>query len=566
MSAGTGGYLREALAACRTAFLWVLIAGIAVNALMLVSPIYMMQIFDRVLSSGRTETLIYLTMIAAFALLVLGILDAMRQQVLVRIGGWLDRTLGPKLIDSSVRGTVTGLAPSAQPLQDLAQVRGFIGGNGILALIDAPWTPIFIAVIWLMHPWLGMLAAAAAVFLFTLALINELATRGPLKRASEAQVEAQNEVVSALRNAELLQALGMLPALLARWRHSQGRSIDGQRAAGDRAATIIGTSKFTRLFVQVAILGLGAHLVLRAELTPGSMIAASILLGRCLAPVEQAIGAWKGFVTARTAQARLARLVAAVPAEPPRMELPPPEGRLQADGVVYTPGPGAPPILKRVSFYLAPGHSLGLIGPSGGGKSTLCRLLVGAALPTAGHVRLDGTEIHSWDRAQFGRHVGYLPQAVELFRATVRENIARLAEGDPDRVVAAARAAGADELIRRLPDGYETLIGDGQVRLSGGQRQRIGLARALYDDPRLLILDEPNANLDLEGEEALVTALAAAKARGATVVLVTHRPSLLSTIDTVMMLRDGAVELHGPRDEVLKKVTGPRLARPAQAG
>ena len=550
--------LKRAFREARRGFIAIAVFSFFINMLMLVSPIYMMQVFDRVLSSGRTETLLYLTIIAGFALAVLGALEALRGRVLIGISTWLDRQLSGTLIASSVSGSLQGLSVGAQPLRDLAQIRGFINSNGIYALFDAPWTPIFIAVIWIMHPWLGMLALGAALVLFALALANELITRTPLKEASQIQIRAQQQAEATTRNAQVVQAMGLLPGLLRRWNLQNAEVLDRQQTASKRAGTIVGFSKFFRLAVQVGILGLGAFLVLGGELTSGGMIAGSILLGRALAPVEQAIGAWKSLIGAQAGYGRLKMLLERIPPQPPRMPLPAPEGHLTVDRLTFAPPGSNRPVLKQVSFELTAGEALGVIGPSAAGKSTLCRLLVGGWPPSTGHVRLDAAEVHTWDPVDLGRHVGYLPQDVELFSGTVRDNIARMVEDPPPAaVIEAASLAGVHEMILHLPDGYDTEIGDFGAVLSGGQRQRIGLARALYDNPRLLVLDEPNANLDQDGEIALLKAIQMVKERGTTVIMVAHRPSVLAHVDKLLVLREGVVEMFGKRDDILSRLRRP---------
>ena len=552
--------LKRALGEVRRGLLVVAVLSLFLNLLVLTSPLYMFQVFDRVLASGHVETLVALTVVAAFALIVLGLLEVVRNRALVRISTWLDRALSGPVLAASVGEALAGRAIGAQALRDLAQMRGFLNGHGILPIFDAPWVPIFVVVIWLLHPWLGTLALAGAGLLFALALANELLTRRPLRAANEVQVKAQRQSETALRNAEVVQAMGMLPALLGRWQSDNDRVLVGQASASHRAGVIVGASKFLRLFVQVAILGLGAFLVLQGELTAGGMIAGSILLGRALAPVEQAIGAWNGFVAARASRGRLQGLLERNPAPPPAIRLPAPEGRLTVDRMAFTAPGGRWPILKRISFALEPGEVLAVIGPSASGKSTLCRLITGVWAPTSGHVRLDGAEVHSWDRADFGCHVGYLPQDGELFAGTVHANIARMIDASDEAVIEAARLAGAHKMILHLDRGYYTEIGPQGAMLSGGQRQRIGLARAMFGGPRLVVLDEPSAGLDHTGEAALVEAIGGLKARGTTVVLVAHRPSLLADVDKVLVLRDGAAELFGSRDHILPHITTPRPA------
>jgi len=534
------------------------------NLLALTLPLYMFQVFDRVLTSGRVETLVALTAIAAFALLCLGGLEVIRARALTRISTWLDRALSRAVLRASVGEALAGRPIGAQAMGDLAQIRGFINSQGISPIFDAPWTPVFVAVIWLLHPWLGMLAVVSAAVLFGLALANELATRAPLGGAGQASLAAQRRYETALRNAEVVQAMGMLPALLERWQGDHERVLDHQARAGDRTAWIYGLSKFVRLFVQVAILGLGAYLVLEGALTGGGMIAASILLGRALAPVEQAIGAWKALVAARASYDRLRLLLQRHPGDAAAIQLPAPEGRISVDQLCFK-APDGRPILKGVSFELGAGEVLAVVGPSASGKSTLCRLLTGVWPPDGGHVRLDSADVHAWDRVDFGRHVGYLPQDVELFAGSVRDNVARMTDAPDETVIAAAQLAGVHEMILHLPDGYTTEIGPQGATLSGGQRQCIGLARAMFGVPRVVVLDEPSASLDQVGESAVLDAIGRLKARGTTVILVVHRPRLLTHVDKVLVLSEGAGVLFGPRDRVLARIMVQGAEPPAVA-
>jgi PrtD family type I secretion system ABC transporter len=531
------------------------------NLLVLVSPLYMFQVFDRVLASGHVETLLMLTLGAGLALLVLGALEVIRGQALVRISTWLDRTLFEPVLAASLGEALAGRTLGAQPLHDLTQLRAFVSSGAALPALDAPWTPAFVAVIWLLHPWLGVLALLGAVLLFALALCNELVTRRPLREANETWLATQRRSEIGLRNAEVVHAMGMLPALSRRWHADNDHGLHHHVRASDRGSMISGASKFLRLFLQIGILGLGAYLVLEGELTAGGMIAGSIILSRALAPVEQAIGSWKAFVGARASHDRLQQLLRRHPERPPAIRLPVPEGRVSVDRLVLKAPDSNRFILKGVTFELAAGEVLAVVGPSASGKSTLCRLITGVWWPTSGHVRLDGAEVHMWDRADFGRHIGYLPQDVELFAGSVRENIARMADAPDEAVIEAARLASVHDMILGLPQGYATEIGPQGAVLSGGQRQWIGLARAMFGGPRLVVLDEPNASLDGAGEAALVDSIGRLKARGTTVILVAHRPRLLAHVDKVLVLHEGAGVLFGPRDQVLPRVTAPPRAR-----
>jgi PrtD family type I secretion system ABC transporter len=561
MAGSTDNPLRATIAEGRTGFLAVAVFSFFLNLLMLVSPIYMMQVFDRVLSSGSTDTLIYLTLIALVAIAVLGALETLRNKVMSRVSLWMEQRLSGSLIATAVSGTLQGLNLGAQPLRDLAQVRAFIASPGLYALFDAPWVPLFVAVIWLMHPWLGMLALGSAVALFGLALANELVTRTPSKEASLLSIRSQGEAEAITRNAEVVQSMGLWPGLLNRWTRRNERILRLQEVAGDRGGLVVGFSKFLRLAVQIAILGIGAFLVLKGELTSGGMIAGSILLGRALAPVEQAIGTWKSLLQARSSYARLSQLLQRIPERKPGMPLPAPEGHLLVDRLSFVPPGGRKAVLKQVSFELMPGEALGIVGPSAAGKSTLCRLLVGIHPATAGHVRLDSADVASWHPDDLGPHLGYLPQDVELFAGTIRDNIARMTDAPPAAVVDAAMLAGVHDMVLHLGEGYDTEIGEYGQMLSAGQRQRIGLARALFNGPRLLVLDEPNANLDQEGELALVKAIEVMKKRGSTIVIVAHRPNVLTQVDKLLVLRDGVVEMFDERDKVTAQLSGLRRVK-----
>ena len=563
--------LRGALKESRKGFLLVGLFSLFINLLILTSPIYMMQTFDRVLSSGRLETLLYLTLIAGIAVFVMGLLEMIRGRLLHRMSRWLGRRLAPELIATSMAGTRFGIHSGAQPLRDLQTIRSFLGSTAVNTVFDSPWAPIFLAVIYLMHEMLGIIAITAAVVLFSIALLNEILSRKALKEAGQMGIANMQRADSAMRNAEVFHAMGMLPGFLRSWSERDTAALDLQVRAGDLNANLLGFSKFVRLFVQILILGAGAYLVLQAELTSGGMIAASILLGRALAPIEQAIGAWKNMVSTRDSYQRLKALIEKIPAGGDAMPLPAPSGELTCEQVIFVPPGREHPVLNGVHCHLKAGEAMGIIGPSASGKTTLCKILVGTWRPTRGRARLDGADIFSWPAEQLGPYLGYLPQDVELFAGSVRDNIARLdPDPDPQAVVEAAVTAGVHEMILRLPQGYETQIGEGGAYLSGGQRQRVGLARALYGRPRLIVLDEPNANLDSEGEDALFNALKQARGWGATVVMVAHQARVLRPVDKLLVLREGRMEMFGPRDEVLAKlrpqaVTDQTRHRPAPA-
>ena len=559
--------MQVALSNLRSGFIGVGIFSFFLNLLMLATPLYMLSVYQRVLTSGHQGTLLYLTRVTVFALLILGGLYTWRGWLLSRIRGWLSAKLRDRVLAASLGSTLSGSPAGAQPLRDLGQLQSFIGGQGVATLFDSPWVPVFVFVIWLMHPWLGVLALCSAIVLFVLAWLNELITRKPQRAANQQQSKAYQFAESSLRNAEIVQALGMMPSLQSHWQSINAEALQNQDSASTRGAIIVGVSRFTRLSVQVGILGLGATLVLAGELSPGHMIAGAILLGRALAPVEQAMTAWRGFISSRGGYGRLQTLLRTFPEDRESIELPDPVGNITVSNLGFKPAQVAKPILQNVSFALPAGEMLALIGPSASGKSTLCRLLMGVWPPTVGNVRLDSAEVHSWDRVVFGRHVGYLPQGVELFAGTVRQNIARMKDGPDQAVIDAAIQADVHEMILHLPDGYDTRIGAGGAGLSAGQRQRIGLARALYGDPIFVVLDEPNANLDRLGEAALIRALHALKARKVTVIIVVHHAALLEVVDKILILKDGQVDSFGPRNEIIAALKGgERVPQAPQAG
>ena len=446
----------------------------------------------------------------------------------------------------------------AQPLRDLGTLCTFIGGHGILPFFDAPWLPIFALIIWLMHPALGVLTFCCIFVMLGLAWLNESYSRERTQRANKASVAATADIEAGLRNADVLRGMGMLPAWLRRHRQQAEAISDEADSLGEGVGWISGASRFLRMFMQIAILGLGAYLVLKAELTSGGMMAASILFGRALSPVERAIETWKGVLVSRTAYARVNALLKEYAVTDEGMSLPVPQGRLTVESLVYTPPGSQVPTLRNVNFALEPGQALCIVGPSGSGKTTLCRLLTGIVSPNYGHVRLDGADYDQWKADELGQYIGYLPQDVELFSGTVRENIARLGEASDEAVLEAAKMADVHDLILKLPYGYETDIGTNGALLSAGQRQRIGLARALYNMPKIVVLDEPNANLDSDGEMALVATLGTLRAAGTTVVMVTHRPSMMTFIDKMLVMREGQQAFFGNRDEIINTLTKPQ--------
>ncbi|MBX4909211.1 type I secretion system permease/ATPase [Rhizobium bangladeshense] len=537
-----------------------------INVLMLTGALYMLQVYHRVLSSHSLETLAMLSLMAAGALVAMAGLEVVRGRLLAKVGSWMNARLAPVLLTASVEyaASAPGQA-NARPLRDLDQVRNFFTSPSIFPILDAPWAPLFFAAIFFMHPWLGWLALCGGAVLFALALLNEWLTRKPLTEAAGAQSRAYLQAEAAIRNAEVVQAMGMLKPLLEGWKLQQDEANKGQVVAANRGGIISAIARCHRLALQMGILGLGAYLVLRNEASPGIMVAASILMGRALSPVEQAIGTWKATVGARAAYRRLTAVAGQHPEASPVLALPRPMGRFEADNIVLS-RQGGEHILKGISFHLEPGESMALIGQSAAGKTSLARILAGAWRPSGGRALLDGMDVAQWAAEDRGHHVGYLPQDIELFAGTVSENICRFATISPvvfDKVVKAAQLAGVHDLIKGLPKGYLTEIGESGAVLSGGQRQRIGLARALYGDPALVILDEPNSNLDRDGEEALISALGTIKAAGTTVILIAHRPNIMETVDKILVLNRGQQDLFGPRDYVFNELAA-RVRKVAQ--
>ncbi len=555
--------LTEVMNAIRRSLVVAIVFSLAINLLILTAPLYMLQVFDSVLSSRSVDTLLLLSLIAVLALMTLAILDGLRSHLLLRLGTWFERELSGPVLRAHIFAALASNAPAmTEGLRSLGTLRGFMGGPGIAPLMDAPWAPVFLSIIFLLHPTLGWVAFAGAVGLFSLALLNERATRKPLAAAGRGSSIALRSADAAVRNADVIEAMGMGGRIVERWRQQENDgALEHLSLASARSGTINAASKFIRLLVQIGVMGTGAYLFIAGELTPGGMIAGSVLVGRALAPVEQSIAGWRQFIGARAAYDRISKLLAGTRPHATGTSLPRPKGALSAEGLTFVHPGNRKATVRGVSFKLAPGESLGLIGPTAAGKSTLARLLVGSLRPSAGHARIDGMDVTEWPADDRGQYVGYVPQDVELFPGTVKENIARLCNGDDEDVFSAARRAHAHDLVMRLPKGYDTEIGDGGAGLSGGQKQRIALARALYGNPVLVILDEPNANLDGEGEAALLAVIKQLKAEGTSVVMVAHRPSLLRDVDKILVLKEGQLAGFGPRDEVMARVTGAASAK-----
>ena len=526
------------------------------NLLMLTGPLYMLQVYDRVLGSRSVETLVALSLLVAFLYGVMGILDYTRGRIMARAGARFQAILDHRVFDAMIRRSAVASEPEAQTgLSDLESVQRLISSPVLMAVFDMPWTPVFLAGIMLFHPWLGMLALVGGAVLVLITLLNQAFSRRPVLGANIATHRAAMMSEEIRNEAEMIQAMGMRDAAFDRWKGTREESLVASVTASDVGGTFSSMTKTLRLFLQSAMLGLGAYLVLLNEVTPGAMIASSILLGRALAPIELAIGQWPLVQRAGRGWTNLAKLLDTVPPEAKRMELPVPKAKLDVQSLTVVPPGDTRAQLRTISFKIEPGQAVGVIGPSGAGKSTLARALTGVWKPAGGTIRLDGAALDQYAPAVLGAHIGYLPQRVQLFEGTIAENIARLSsQPDAQKVVAAAKKAAAHDMIVELPDGYDTKVNAGGGRLSGGQMQRIALARAMYDDPVILILDEPNSNLDNEGSVALNNAIKAMKAEGRSVLIMAHRPSAIQECEMLLVLDHGARAAFGPKDEVLRKM------------
>ena len=552
-----------ALTAYKRAFFNIGLFSAVINLLMLAPALYMLQVYDRVLASGNQMTLLMLTLMILGLFGLMGALEWVRSQVVIRLGTQMDMRLNQRVYDAAFEAQLSTGSPAAgQALNDLTSLRQFATGNALFAFFDAPWFPVYLWVIFMFSPWLGLLALGGAVLLMLLAWLNQRVSQGPLKAASELSVEATQQASAHLRNAEAIEAMGMLATLRGHWLAQHTAFLAQQNLASEKTASVGAWSKGVRLALQSLVLGLGALLAVQGQITAGMMIAGSILMGRVLSPIDQLIGVWKQWTSARLAYQRLESLLQAHPARPPRMALPVPRGELAVEQLSASAPGTRRATLSNLSFTLPAGQVLGVIGPSGCGKSTLARLLIGVWQPLAGKVRLDGAQLSQWDKQQLGPHLGYLPQDIQLFAGTIAQNIARFAQVDADKVLAAAQMAGVHSLILQMPEGYDTRLGDGGAGLSGGQKQRIGLARALYGLPALIVLDEPNANLDEAGEQALLQAIAQLKQLKRTLILITHKPNVLTLTDQLLILREGQLQAYGPTAKVL---AAPKPAAPKPA-
>jgi ATP-binding cassette subfamily C protein EexD len=557
--------LAEAFTDVKRYFIYAGLFSAAVNLLMLVPVIYMLQVYDRVVSSGSYSTLAMLTLLMVALTAALGGFEWVRSMILIAASNRIEKNLRRRVSDATFkRALLTGGSVSnSQPLSDLSSLRQFLTGNGLFAFFDAPWFPIYVFVMFMFHPMFGYAAIFAGIVMIALAYTTEKVTSKKLQDANGKSNWINNQVNGTLKNSEVIAAMGMADDL----RHRQETRFDEvltlQTEASRSAGLLQSLSKTFRMVMQSLLLGLGALLALRQEISPGMMIAGSLLLGRALAPIDMLVGTWKGFTLARGQYDRLGQLLVQIPKDADTMSLPAPTGKLSAEQVMVVP-PGSKNIVVRgVNMELNAGEALGIVGPSASGKSCLARALLGIWPTYSGKVRLDGADIFAWNRAELGPYVGYLPQDIELFDGSISENICRFGDVDPDKVVEAAKTAGVHELILHLPQGYDTIIGGSGGILSGGQRQRIGLARAIYGSPRYLVLDEPNSNLDDQGERELVEAIRRIKAEGATVIIITHRTMVLQCVDKILVMRDGAASHFGPRDQVLAALAAPQDKKPA---
>lgn len=548
--------LREAVQTARHSFIVVGLFSFAINLIMLAPSIYMLQVYDRVVGSRSMSTLYLLTALLVVFLGVMGLLDWARADIMRRIGNRLDVFLAPRLFDLGYRQALNsaGEQNGAQPLRDLRGIRQFMTSPGIFAFFDAPWVPVYLIVMFAFHPWVGLIGLLSMIVLVLITLLNERLTQKLQNQSETAYNEAGNTIAKTFRNGEVITSMGMLGRLRQRWQEKNSQALIMQSEATRISSILSNLSKGLRTLIQSLILGLGAYLAIHQEITAGMMIAGSILLGRALAPIDQLLGTWRLFVTSREQYARLNHALETDVVVETQMKLPVPTGEILIEGIEAAPPGARNTVLRGINYRCRAGVVTGVIGPSAAGKSSLARVLLGIWPCQAGSIRLDGVDIYTWNKEELGPHIGYLPQDIELFEGSISENIARFGHVDPEKVVAAAKLAGIHEMILNLPAGYESRLGGSGVNLSGGQRQRVGLARALYDDPKLIVLDEPNSNLDTVGEVALLKAIETLKARKVTIFIVTHKTNILSLVDSLIVLQDGQLAMSGPRDLVLAEL------------
>ena len=536
-------YLRDTLNTCRQGFFAVVIFSFFVNLFMLTVPIYLLQLYDRVIPNRSTETLIFLTMIAVAALITLSVLDAIRSSILMRIGAWLDRRLSSHIISGTVRRSLSKeKSSSVRVLNDLATLRNFFSEPTVITILDLPWAPIFTIVLFLLHPLIGSITLIGLILLAGLAFLNEYLSRS-LVKASEASSNKLTEYASSvIKNSDVIEAMGMRRNFLNQWNSKNEKSLENHANTVSKTEWITTTAKFLRFALQISVVFSAAWLIMNDQLTGGAMMASVLLMRRAIAPMERAISSWKSVLRVRNALKQVSYRLDIAPTLKSYPSLAQPSGSLTIEKLTYAYSKNSKPVLYKINFEIAPGTSLGIGGPTAAGKSTLARLLVGIAKPTSGHVRLGGVDLTQWDSDELGPHIGFLPQDVELFAGTFRQNIARMEEGDIYAVIESAKIAGVHKMIMQFPKRYETEIGDGGAFLSGGQRQRIALARAAYRNPKLVVLDEPDANLDREGREALINAIEKLKEKKSMVILISHQSSMLKLTDNVIMLKKSRAE------------------------
>ncbi|MEO3991056.1 type I secretion system permease/ATPase [Pseudocitrobacter cyperus] len=555
--------LNRVLKGMQPTFILLLFFSCVINMLMLAPAIYMLQVYDRVLVSKNTTTLLMLTLLIFGLYIVIGLIESARASVMVRLGNRLDVKLNHLVFHAAFKRKVaTGDNNPAQALAELDQVRQFLSGNSLFALLDIPWTPFYLLIAFLVHPLLGYLSAGGILILFALTLFSEISTKRVIQQSHALTVNNASKLNKQLQNADAIEAMGMLSTLKNHWLEQHNKVLVLQTRLADKTARLSGLSRFVRILLQSVALGAGALLVIKGEITPGLMIAASIILGRVLNPVEQVIGSWKQFVQFRGAWQQLSTLLKSYPTPKAVLTLPRPTGKISVENVFAAPPGLNTPTLRNITFQLEAGEVLGIIGPSASGKTSLAKLLVGVWSTLSGKVRLDGADICQWDKTLLGPAIGYLPQDVELFDGTIAQNISRFAQMESEKIVAAAQLAGVHEMILRFPQGYDTPLGMGGYQLSGGQRQRIGLARAVYNNPAFIVLDEPNANLDDAGEFALIKAINTLHNQGQTTVIISHRPTLLGVVNKVLLLHEGAMQQFGPRDQVFASLRQANVLKP----
>ena len=545
--------LTEALSSCKSTFITAAGFSMVINVIQLVPTLYMLQLYDRVVPTSSLTTLTFLTAILMVFFVTQGILEWVRSQMLLRASTRLESMLNVRMFKIAYKISLYsgGQRANTQPLDDLSSLRQFMSGGGVIAFFDAPWVPIYIAVMFIFHPMYGWAGVVTSILLVILAIIQEQSTKGLLTESFILSIAGRNLVNKNLRNAEVIESMGMLENIQHRWTTNFYKVLKLQVQASDRSTIIYNASKLIRMSSQSLILAVGAYLVVEHEISSGAMMAGSILLGRALAPIDMVIGSWRGFISARDQFKRLTALLLKMPANVEKMTLPKPTGHFLFEHAVVTPPGGKSPVLKDISLQIVSGDVIGVIGASGAGKSSFARALLGIWPTTSGYIRLDGAEIFSRNRIELGEYIGYLPQDIELFEGSISENIARFGEIDSEKVIKAAKMADVHELILHLPDGYDTVIGVDGAHLSGGQRQRIGLARALYGDPNIVVLDEPNSNLDEVGELALSQAIAKLKLNKTTIVIITHRHTVLAIVDKLLVLNNGQLAVYGPREQVI---------------